>query len=195
MGAYGLTPLVGVFVPSMVAAGETPASVANLLYSTTQKYASAQLQDDPILLNTSRVREIQDYAFFAEEYTMDEYDRLMASVPTGLSDYQIRTTLSEFIDRTDYYAAEVFIEESFSIEVPASVSFPAPTTPTSTTTTTTDTSTTVPTSITDTTSVATSTETTTSSISTEINTSLIVGLSIGGAISVLMILVFLKKYQ
>jgi len=80
-------------------------------------------------------------------------------------------------------------------ETPASVSFPAPTTPTSTTTTTTDTSTTVPTSITDTTSVATSTETTTSSISTEINTSLIVGFSVGGAISILMILVFLKKYQ
>lgn len=175
-GAYGLTSLVGVFVPSMVAAGETPDSVASLWSYTSQKYTSAQVQETPVLLDPSRVREIQDYAFFAEEYTISEYDRLMTSVPSGLSDYQIRTTLSEFIARTDDYAVEVFIEESFNVEVPASVSFPIPTTSTTTTTTTTN-------------------ETTTGSIEIETYSSLIVGLSIGGAISIIVILAFLKRYQ
>jgi hypothetical protein len=174
-GAYGLTSLVGVFVPSMVAAGETPDSVASLWSYTSQKYTSAQVQESPVLLDPSRVREIQDYAFFAEEYTIGEYDRLMTSVPSGLSDYQIQTTLSEFIARTDDYAAEVFIEESFSIEIPVSVSFPIPTTSTTTTMTT--------------------NETTTGSIEIETYSSLIVGLSIGGAISIIVILAFLKRYQ
>ncbi|MGY5859507.1 MAG: carcinine hydrolase/isopenicillin-N N-acyltransferase family protein [Candidatus Thorarchaeota archaeon] len=199
--AYGLTPLVGVFVPSMVVAGETPDSVASLCSYTSQKYASAQVQNIPVLLDPSRVREIQTYAFFAEEYTMNEYDRLMSSVPTGLSDYQIQTTLREFIARNDDYAAQVFIEESFSIEVPASVSFPTPTTSSTTiTTTTTDTSTssTVTTTLTDSSSGTTSTtptETTTSSVDIEIDSRLIVGFSIGGAMSIIMILIFLKRYQ
>ena len=196
-GAYGLTPLVGVFVPSMVAAGETPDSVASLWSYTSKKYTSAQVQSDPILLSPSRVREIQNYAFFAEEYTMDEFDRLMASVPSGLSDYQIRTTLNEFIDRMDDYAAEVFIAESFSIDIPSSVSFPIPIT-TSTTTTTDASTTIVTTTTTDVSSAITSTtptETTTSSTSVEINTSLIVGFSIGGAFSIIVILVFLKRYH
>jgi hypothetical protein len=193
-GAYGLTPLVGVFIPSMVAAGETPDSVANLWSYTSKKYTSAQVQDDPILLSPRRVTEIQEYAFFAEEYTMDEFDRLISSVPTGLSNYQIRTTLSEFISRLDDYAAEVFIEESFSIEVPPSVSFPTPATSTSTTTPsiTTD----VSTKITDTSSSTTSTtDTSSSSERADLNRFLLVGFSIGGAISIIIILMFFKKYH
>jgi hypothetical protein len=193
-GAYGFTPLVGVFVPSMVVAGETPDSVASLWSYTSKKYTSAQVQENPILLSPSRVQTIQDYAFFAEEYTMGEYDRLMFSVPTGLSDYQIRTTLSEFISKLDDYATEVFIEESFSIEIPTSVSFPTPSTSTSTISPPTDTSSVVTTSVTDTTSATIgATETTSTSVIDELNSPLIVGLGIGSAICIIIVLMFFKK--
>jgi len=200
-GAYGPTPLVSVFTPSMVVAGKTPDSLANLWPYTNQKYESAQLHNDPILLDPYRVREIQKYAFFAEEYTINEYDRLMSSVHSGLSNDQIQTTLKNFIDRVDNYAVEVFVQESFDIDVPVSVSFPASTSYTTTPSITTTESTT--------TSIITTVEPVSSSTATSeisnntpyyfagivIDTSLLLGLGIGGAISIVMVLVFLKKNQ
>ena len=194
-GAYGYTPLVSVFVPSMAFAGAVPDSTRDLWSYTDEKFESAEVTAETISLDSSRVREVQKYAFFAEDYTIDEYDRLMSSVPTGLSDSQIQETLSKFISGLDDYAAEIFIEESFDVEVPESVSFPTPiistTTSTNTTTTTTPTSITTETSITSTTTG----EPTTSFTENSFDSSLIVGLSIGGALSIIMVLVFLKRYQ
>jgi len=126
--ACGLIPLTGVYVPSMAYAGEVPDSVTNLHSYCLDKYQSAQVQSNPFELYPSRVREIQSYAFFAEDFTIDEYDKLMSSVPEGLSDFQIESCLSEFIERMDDFAANVFIGETTEIEVPLSTSFPDPTT-------------------------------------------------------------------
>jgi len=194
-GAYGYTPLVSVFVPSIAFAGAVPDSTRNLWSYTDEKYESAQVLSGTISLDPNRVREVQKYSFFAEEYTINEYEKLMSSVPIGLTDSQIQTTLTEFIARTDDYAAEVFIKESFNVEVPTSVSFPIPTI--STTTSTSTIITTPPASSITTTSI-TSTftgEPIASSTENGHPSSLITGLSIGGAISIIMVLVFLKRNQ
>jgi hypothetical protein len=133
--ACGSNPIVGVFVPTMVCAESTPASIASLSSYTSIKYISAQAQPnpaDPILLNPERVRAVQEFAFFAEDYTVSEYDRLMSSVPEELSDSQITLTISAFIEGLCDYATEIFIEETTDVEVPPLVNFP---TPMSTTTT------------------------------------------------------------
>jgi len=138
----GLTPLTGVFIPSMACAGEVPDSVTNLYSYCFEKYRSAQVQvelSDPILLNPIRVRAIQSYAFFAEDYTIDEYDKLMSSVPEGLSDFQIESCLGEFIERMDDYAADIFIGETTEIEVPLPVSFLYPSVSTTSSSSTTST--------------------------------------------------------
>jgi hypothetical protein len=179
----------------MAFAGVTPDSTRDLWSYTAEKYESAQVPSETVSLDSNRVREVQKYAFFAEEYTIDEYDKLMSSVPIGLSDSQIQTTLNEFIARTDDYAAEVFIEESFSVEVPTSVSFPDPTI--STTTSTSSIITTTPTTSITTTSIADTFtgEPITNSIEDGFFSSLVVGFSIGGALSIIVVLVFLKRYQ
>ena len=196
-GAYGYTPLVSVFVPSMAFAGVPPDSTSDIWSYTADKYESAQVVSETVSLDPNRVRQVQEYAFFAEEYTIGEYDRLMSSVPTGLSDFQIQTTLNEFIARIDDYSAEVFGEESFTIEVPESISFPTPTISTTTSTSTIVTTTTT-TSVTDTSTSITSTFTTkptTSSLENNPDSSLFVGLSIGGALSIIAVLIFLKRNQ
>jgi hypothetical protein len=181
----------------MALAGSAPESTSTIWSDTEEKYESAQVPSETITLDPTRVREIQQYAFFAEEFTIEEYDNLLSSVPSGLSDSQIQTTLSEFIENMNDYAAEVYIEETFDVTVPTSVSFPTPTT--STTTSTSTTTTAVPTtSTTDSSTSTTSTSTTNQTTSSQENVlspSLFVGLGIGGALCVLIILVFLKRYQ
>jgi len=195
-GAYGPTPLVSVFVPSMVAAGDTPGSTSSLWYFTNQKYQSAQVQSNPILLDPYRIREIQDYAFFAEEYSIDAFDSLLSCVPEGLSDYQLQDTLRDFITRVDDYAAEVFIEESFSISVPDSVTFPTPTVVSTTTSTATGTSSiyTNP-SETNPSSSTSSNESSPSPSAINVDISVFLGFGIGGAISIVVVLIFIKKNQ
>jgi hypothetical protein len=186
-GAYGYTPLVSVFVPSMVFAGPVPDSTSDLWSHTADKYESALVGTAE--LDPSRVREIQQYAFFAEDYSIEEYYRLMSSAPTGLSDSELQLTLSEFITRTDDYAADVFIEESFHVEVPEPVSFS-----TSTTTSTSTASTTASTITTTTTTSPSSTSNiTTGQVVPSLYSSLPVGFGIGGSVSIVMILVFLKR--
>ncbi len=145
--ACGPNPLVGVFVPSMVCAEDVPESIEDLWSHTIDKFVSARglPPTSEGLLYPARVREVQKYAFFAENYTVDSYDHLMSSVPEGLSDNQIRNTISEFIEAMCNYASEIFIEETTNVEIPASISFPdpssivttstQPTSPTSTSTT------------------------------------------------------------
>jgi hypothetical protein len=140
--ACGSNPIVGVFVPSMVCAEVIPESIEDLWVRTHDKYASARAR--PItskgLLYPERVREVQKYAFFAEDYTVSEYERLMSSVPDGLSDHHIRDTIRTFIEGLDNFASEVFIEETTDVESPPQIDFPTltpttstlPTTPTST---------------------------------------------------------------
>lgn len=194
-GAYGYTPLVSVFVPSMAFAGAIPDSTNDLWSYTDDKYESAQVLSETISLDPNRVREVQKYSFFAEEYTINEYEKLISSVPISLTDFQIQTTLTEFIARTDDYAAEVFIEESFNVEVPTSVSFPIPTISTTTSTSTIIT-TPIASSITTTSITSTFTGEPIASSTENVHlSSLVTGLSIGGIISIIMVLVLFKRNQ
>lgn len=129
--ACGSNPIVGVFVPTMVCAESIPDSIAGLCGHTHVKYRSAQVQPylaDPILLDPERVREVQKYSFFAEDYTISEYDRLMSSVPEGLSDNQLKDTIRDFIEGMGNYASEIFIEETTNVSYPPLVTFPTPST-------------------------------------------------------------------
>ena len=189
-GAYGYTPLVSVFVPSIAFAGYVPDSTSDLWSHTADKYESALVGTAE--LEPSRVREIQQYAFFAEDYSVEEYYRLMSSVPTDLSETDLQSTLSEFITRTDDYAAEVFIEESFHIEVPEPVSFS--TSAATTTTNTTSTTTSIITTVT-TTSTSSTNNITTGLIVPSPSSSLVVGFGIGGAMSIVMLLAYFKRYR
>lgn len=146
--ACGSNPIVGVFVPSMVCAETVPESIEDLWIHTHEKYASARAQ--PIasegLLFPDRVREVQNYAFFAEDYTVGAYEQLMSSVRDDLADHQIRDTVRTFIEEMDDYASEIFIDETTDVSPPPLIVFPEVTSTTPTSTTSTDSTTTSPTS-------------------------------------------------
>ncbi|MHA2067395.1 MAG: carcinine hydrolase/isopenicillin-N N-acyltransferase family protein [Candidatus Thorarchaeota archaeon] len=72
---YGRVPMVGVFLPSMVASGDPP-SIVNSMVSYTQEKREYAEGAEPGTYRPARVREIQEYAFAAESYTFDQYDRL-----------------------------------------------------------------------------------------------------------------------
>ena len=138
--ACGSNPIVGVFVPSMVYAQAIPESIEDLWIHTRAKYASARAEPLPSngLLYPERVREVQKFAFFAEDYTVGEYERLMSSVPNELSDYQIMDTIRTFIEGMDNFASKIFREETTNVNPPRQIDFPVPalstsTSPTSTT--------------------------------------------------------------
>lgn len=139
--ACGMSPLVGLFVPSMVCAEIIPESIEDLWLHSLNKFRSARAQ--PIttewLLYPERVRELQNYAFFTEDYTVEAYQHLMSTVPEGLADNQIRETIRTFVESMCNYASEIYLEETTNVEAPPIIEFATPTTstsPTSTSTTT-----------------------------------------------------------
>lgn len=128
--ACGPNPITSVFVPTMVCAESIPTGIVSTIVRTQENYESAQVQTnpvDPILLNPERVREVQKYAFFAESYSIAEYDRLMSSVPEGLSDFQLKSTVEDFIDSMANISSDIFIGETTDVVFPPLVSFPNPT--------------------------------------------------------------------
>ncbi len=132
---YGCVPIVGVFFPSMVAAGNPP-SILNTMASSTQiklEYAEGSMDS---YYNPSRVQEIQEYAFAAEDYAASEYDELMDLLPDDLPDNEINRIVSEFVDLTVKVTADMYINETSEIPDYAgidSISIPTSTTTTSST--------------------------------------------------------------
>jgi hypothetical protein len=135
---YGCVPIIGVFFPSMVAAGNPP-SILNTITSSTQvklDYAEGSMDN---YYNPSRVREIQEYSFAAEDYVASEYDELMDLIPDDLPENEIDRVLSEFVDITVRVTADMYINETSEIPDYAgisTISIPTSTTTTATTTTT-----------------------------------------------------------
>lgn len=185
--ACGSNPLVGVFVPSMVCAEEIPESIEDLWILTHQKYSSARAQPitPEMLLYPERVREVQKYAFFAEDYTVGAFEQLMSSVPDTLSDNQIRETVRTFIEEMDNYASEIFIEETTSVDSPPQISFPTVTQTTSTS----------PTSATPTNSTTDSSSNPTSSPSEPLHDDQMLPLTVGvvSGIALVMIVAVVKR--
>ena len=131
--ACGPNPLVGVFLPSMVLVGEPPAVQAELWLETHQKWLSASVPNliEPLMLDPCRIREVQDVAFYAENYTCSEYDHLLTFVQEGLNDWQLQTVVDEYVTRVVEYSAEVYATEDTSLEIPERVdhTYPVVTTP------------------------------------------------------------------
>ncbi|KXH74839.1 MAG: hypothetical protein AM326_09495 [Candidatus Thorarchaeota archaeon SMTZ-45] len=135
--ACGSNPIVGVFVPSMVYAEFIPESIEDLWLHTQEKYQSARARySNSIswLLFPERVREVQKFAFFAEDFTVNAYEQLMTSVPEMLSDSQIKETISAFVEVMDNYTSEIFTQENMDVQPPLPINFQISSTATSTTT-------------------------------------------------------------
>ncbi|MDF1538418.1 MAG: carcinine hydrolase/isopenicillin-N N-acyltransferase family protein [Candidatus Thorarchaeota archaeon] len=108
---YGLVPIVGVFLPSMVYGGTPPSVLQEMVNYTQEKveYAHGVYEDIYI---ASRVREIQNYSFTAENYAAKQYNRLIEQVPLGLSDDDLSSTLRDYIDLTVSVCADMYVNET-----------------------------------------------------------------------------------
>ncbi|MFX1370085.1 MAG: hypothetical protein ACFFAY_15960, partial [Promethearchaeota archaeon] len=106
--------------------------------------------------NPSRVREIQEYAFAAEDYAASEYDELMDLLPDDLADIEIDRVVSEFVDLIVKVTADMYINETSEIPDYAGIdSISIPTSTTTTSTTASSTTTTINTGVTSTTTTET----------------------------------------
>jgi hypothetical protein len=108
--SYGQVPMVSVFAPSMVLDGEPPSILENMVSFTQTKddYAT----NSGTTYNPTRVREIQEYSFAAENYTFNQYDRLIDQIPPGLSETDLENTIHDFIDLTVSVASDMYVNET-----------------------------------------------------------------------------------
>ncbi|MFW9849404.1 MAG: carcinine hydrolase/isopenicillin-N N-acyltransferase family protein [Candidatus Thorarchaeota archaeon] len=108
--SYGQVPMVSVFIPSMVLDGEPPTILEDMVSYTQAKddYAT----NSGTTYNPTRVREIQEYSFAAENYTFNQYDRLMDQIPQGLSETDLENTIHDFIDLTVSVASDMYVNQT-----------------------------------------------------------------------------------
>ena len=110
-GEYGNPPMVGLFVPSMAYAGEPPSVLDGFWDEVWEKrsyaHGSCGSYYDPV-----KVREIQSYTFFAEDYTFAKYDELLENIPDGLSDEMLKTSLQGYVADSVQAATAIYIEEA-----------------------------------------------------------------------------------
>ena len=107
-GEYGLVPIVGVFLPSFVYAGAQLPVLGEMVNHTGVKQDYACPSGEGIY-SPAHVREIQNYSFAAEDYTYEQYDRLVDLIPDGLSDIQLRNTLDDFVRLTVSVAVDMYV--------------------------------------------------------------------------------------
>lgn len=110
-GEYGNPPMVGLFVPSMAYAGEPPSVLDGFWDEVWEKrsyaHGSCGSYYDPV-----KVREIQSYTFFAEDYIFAKYDELLENIPDGLSDEMLKTSLQGYVADSVQAATTIYIEEA-----------------------------------------------------------------------------------
>lgn len=114
-GEYGNPPMVGLFVPSIVQAGEPPHILHDFWNEVWEKrsyaHGSCAGYYDP-----ERVREIQSYTFFAEDYTFEMYDDLVKTIPDGLSDAELEICLSDYTNKAVQVAVNIYVDEATLLE-------------------------------------------------------------------------------
>ena len=147
-GEYGPVPIVGVFLPSFVYAGAQLPVLGEMVNHTAAKQDYACPSGEGIY-SPAHVREIQNYSFAAEDYTYEQYDRLVDLIPDGLSDTQLRNTLDDFVRLTVSVAVDMYVNETAE-RPPYAIPFVVDEVPSVTSTTTTGASTSWTTSGTDT---------------------------------------------
>ena len=108
-GEYGNPPMVGLFVPSIPYAGKPPSILNSFWNYVWQK--RTYTQDTYGYYVPSKVREIQSYTFFAEDITFWKYDELMASIPDGLPESELKARLQEYVNQTVQTATQIYIAE------------------------------------------------------------------------------------
>jgi len=110
-GEYGNPPMVGLYVPSIAYAGEPPSILDDFYNEVWQKrsyaHASNTSHYDP-----ARVREIQSYTFFAEDYTFYSYDGVLRNISEGLSDDKLKADLQEYVADSVHVATNIYVEET-----------------------------------------------------------------------------------
>jgi hypothetical protein len=109
-GEYGNPCIVGLFVPSMVNAG-TPPSILNTFWNYVWEKRTYAYGTCGSYYNATRLREIQTYTFFAEDYTFQKYDDLLTTVPDGLSDAELKIYLQNFVNDAVQVATNIYIQE------------------------------------------------------------------------------------
>lgn len=110
-GEYGNPPMVGLFVPSMAHTGNPPTILNDFWNEVWAKrsyaHGSCGSYYDPV-----RVREIQGYTFFAEDYTFARYGELMDTIPDGLSDEELEACLRSYVEDSVRVATMIYGEEA-----------------------------------------------------------------------------------
>jgi len=108
-GEYGNPPMIGLFVPSIPHAGQPPPILNNFWNYVWQKRTYAQ--DSYGYYVPSKVREIQDSTFFAEDYTFLKYNVLTSTIPNNLSDSELKNRLQEYVNDSVEAATQIYIAE------------------------------------------------------------------------------------
>jgi hypothetical protein len=113
-GEYGTVPLVGVFLPAMACSGKPPGILRDIFNETLEKkeYAKTSIEN---LYSAYRVKEIQQYAFAAENFSFNEYANLLANIPDSLNETEILITLHDFVEHLTSIIADMYINESSSL--------------------------------------------------------------------------------
>jgi hypothetical protein len=113
-GAYGTVPMVGVFLPSMACSGRPPVILHDMYDYTLERQDYAKNTQEGLYIST-RVREIQHYAFAAENFTFSEYTNLLTEMPDGLNETELLITLEEFIDHLVSIATDMYVNKSVDL--------------------------------------------------------------------------------
>jgi len=108
-GEYGNPPLVGLFFPSIAYAGQPPSILNSFWTQVWQKRSLAQ--DLSGYYVPAKVREVQSYTFFAEDYAFWKYDELASSIPAGLSSLQLKTRLQEYVNYSVQFETQIYTAE------------------------------------------------------------------------------------
>lgn len=110
-GEYGNPPIVGLYVPTIPFTGEPPSSLSNLYEATWEKRSYVQ-EPCSNYYHPERVREIQHYAFKAEEYTFEKYEELTTTIPSDLSNESLKLLLQHYINDATSYAVNLYGSEN-----------------------------------------------------------------------------------
>ncbi|MEM5794633.1 MAG: LamG-like jellyroll fold domain-containing protein [Candidatus Aenigmatarchaeota archaeon] len=115
---FGENPTIGLFLPLMPGVIDSSSDIPSIftsgnglgaLVEVKRNYARNGCSSEQ--WNGTRVREIQSYSFYAENYTFKKYDELMKTIPSGLSYTQLKTLLKNYMNDSITVATNIYIAE------------------------------------------------------------------------------------
>lgn len=103
---YGNNPINGLYIPSIPWAGSLPAITQTIYQTVAAK--KTYCGGDSGMYDPVKVREVEAYAFVAEDYTFQKYETLKSTVSGSLSDSALQTTLSNYVNDAVTTAAAAY---------------------------------------------------------------------------------------